>query len=185
MRTYSLPTSSEAQQYFVENLFTLAVTQQSTSVKIMMQTLNSHTNTSKIPFIVDVLQKHLPNVLLTKCYNDTDLPFPVEVKNTETGHLFEHILLEYLCQLKIAKGYNEASFAGRTKWNWIKEPKGRFHIHLNCNAKDADILQPAVEKTIALMKIILEYKQQQLFPLKRFFYSKNGMKNGKRIRKVS
>src|ERR1700761_2246371 len=88
----------EVQKYFVENLFSLAITQKQTRTQITMDLLYNQINTKEIPFITDLLQKNLPSVLQTTCYNDLDLPFHVEVKNTEIGHLFEHILLEYLCQ---------------------------------------------------------------------------------------
>lgn len=142
-------------QHIIENLFSLAVTQKPTSTKIFMQLFNDQVNTSHIPTIVEKLNKHLPNVLLTECFNEDGLPFHVEVKNTEIGHLFEHVLLEYLCQLKINKGFAEASFSGRTRWNWMKDPQGTFHIRLDCGIKDADILPLAIEKTINLMKKIL------------------------------
>jgi hypothetical protein len=169
----------------IENLFSLSVTQKNTSTKIIMQLHSNEVNTSHIPFIVDLLKIKLPSVLLTKCFNDDNLPFCDEVRNTEIGHLFEHILLEYLCQLKIAKGHNRASFAGRTRWNWIKDPKGKFHIHLNCGMKDADILPAAIEKTITLMKFVLQYEQESLFSAGSLpgaelrLTRKNGIKNGK------
>src|SRR5579862_8893482 len=84
----------EVQQYFVENLFSLAITQKRTSTQIIMDVLYNQLNTSEIPYLLDVLQENLPSVLLTTCYNDLNLPFSVEVRNTEIGHLFEHILLE-------------------------------------------------------------------------------------------
>lgn len=144
------------QEHTIENLFSLAITQQSRSTKIHMQLLNNRVNTSDIPLVVDLLNQHLPNVLLTQCFNEEDLPFDVEVKNTEIGHLFEHILLEYLCQLKIGKGSVNASYSGRTSWNWVRDPMGTFHIRLSCGIKDADILPLAVEKTISLMKVLLQ-----------------------------
>lgn len=172
----------------VEDLFYLNVTQKSSSTKIIMQLYSNQVNTAHIPFIVDLLKMNLPNVLLTKCFNDDDLPFHEEVRNTEIGHLFEHILLEYLCQLKIAKGYRKASYAGRTRWNWMRDPRGKFHIHLNCGIKDADILPVAVEKTVELMKFILMHEQRSLFPAYRLpgaqlrLTRKNGLKNGKRVK---
>lgn len=172
-----------SREYEYENLFALAIAQKQTTTRITMQMLNEYVTTGHIPFITELLKLHLPNVLLTQCFNEENLPFKIEVKNTELGHLFEHILLEYLCQLKIAKGHNRASFAGRTRWNWIKDPKGKFHIHLNCGAKDADILPEAVEKTIDLMKIILQYNQTPLFAQKKMFSSKNGLKNGKKLKR--
>ena len=104
------------QQYFVENLFELAIMQKQTSTRIIMDVLYNRINTNEIPTIVDVLQAKLPSVLYTTCYNDQNLPFDIEVQNTEIGHLFEHILLEYLCQLKLAKGAKQATFAGKTRW---------------------------------------------------------------------
>ena len=169
----------ETQQYFVENLFSLAIIQKRTRTKITMDLLYNQLNTKEIPFIINLLEENLPSVLHTTCYNDFDLPFNEEVRHTEIGHLFEHILLEYLCQHKIKKGARQATYAGRTKWNWDREPMGRFHIHLNCGSKDADILPPALEQTVNLMKIILGYKQP-LFISNANQTAPNGLKNGER-----
>jgi hypothetical protein len=169
--------------YSVERLFSLSITQERTSTKILMQLLNNQVSTSGIPAVVEMLKLHLPNVLLTKCYNEENLPFIIEVQNTEIGHLFEHILLEYLCQLKIAKGFSRASFAGRTRWNWVRDPRGQFHIRLNCGVKDADILPEGIEKTIALMKILMQNNQQALLPIRNTHLSRNGLKNGERSRR--
>ncbi len=183
MNTQSLPLLPTSQQYIVENLFSLAITQKQTSTKIIMQLLYNQVNTRDIPIIVQLLQENLPNVLHTQCFNDEGLPFSVEVVHTEIGHLFEHILLEYLCQLKIAKGASRASYAGRTKWNWVRDPRGKFHIRLTCGVKDADILPMALEKSISLMKIILANHQTPLFLQKPLYGQRAGLKNGKRSRK--
>jgi hypothetical protein len=169
----------EVQKYFVENLFSLAITQKRTSTQIIMDVLYNQLNTSEIPYLYDLLKENLPSILLSKCYNDLDLPFNDEVRNTELGHLFEHILLEYLCEHKIAKGARAATYAGRTRWNWNRDPLGRFHIHLTCGKKDADILPPALEKTVSLMKVILGYKQP-LFITEATLTAQNGLKNGER-----
>lgn len=169
------------QRYIVENLFLLAVTQKRTSTMINMQLLSTQLTTSEIPFTDALLKQHLPNVLRTQCYNDENLPFAIEVRNTEIGHLFEHILLEYLCQLKMEQGAEAAEYSGRTNWNWVRDPKGTFLIQLSCGKKDADIFPLALEKTIALMKIVLQYNQQPLFVPA--VASTNGQKNGKRLRK--
>src|ERR1700737_3152384 len=126
MSNQFLPLPQTPNERTVENLFTLAIIQRTNFTKIIMQSPN-YINTGEIPFIVDQLKEYLPNVLMTQCYNEDNLPFALEVRNTEIGHLFEHILLEYLCQLKIAKGFAKAEFAGRTRWNWIKDPRGKFH----------------------------------------------------------
>lgn len=173
---------SYPQTVTIENLFSLAIAQKTDSTHIAMQLLHNHVNTSRMPFVYKFLKRHLPTVLLTECYNEDNLPFAMEVRNTELGHLFEHILLEYLCQLKIAKGSSYASFSGRTKWNWVKEPRGMFHISLTCGQTDADILPLALEKTINLMSLILSTEQTRPFNRPKYFYSTNGLKNGKRVR---
>lgn len=186
--SYSNPLQQEllqpfTQQLLVENLFSLEISQKQTTTKIVMQMLYNQVNTRDIPHVVDLLDMHLPNVLLTQCFNDEGLPFHMEVRHTEIGHLFEHILLEYLCQAKIAKGANQASYSGNTKWNWIKDPRGTFHIRLSCGMKDADILGPSLEKTIKLMQIVLAYHQSPLFLSKPMFGPRNGLKNGRRSKK--
>jgi hypothetical protein len=174
---------SDYRNYSIENYFSLEVLQKTNSTKIFMQLFLNQVNTSNIPFIVEILQENLPNVLLTQCFNDENIPFRIEVRNTELGHLFEHILLEYLCQLKIAKGFATASYAGRTRWNWIKYPHGSFHIQLNCGIRDADILPIAIHKTNELMKTIMQSTQPALFSPSKTSLTQNGLKNGKRMKR--
>lgn len=113
-------------------------------------------NTAHIPHTYALLKKMLPTILMSKCFNEENLPFSQEVKKTEIGHLFEHILLEYLCELKLAKGYSEAVYAGRTNWNWKVDPYGTFHIIIDAGSEDTDILPEALERSINLLKIILQ-----------------------------
>jgi len=167
------------QKYVVENLFSLAIIQKKTRTQIVMDLLYHQINTQKLPTITQLLQENLPSVLAATCYNELGLSFAEEVKNTEIGHLFEHILLEYLCQYKINTGARRATYAGRTKWNWVRDPFGRFHIHLTCGKKDANILPIALEQTVSLMKIILGYHSQPIFssPINQ---TAQGLKNGER-----
>ncbi|KKR25220.1 MAG: hypothetical protein UT56_C0002G0034 [Candidatus Levybacteria bacterium GW2011_GWB1_39_7] len=57
--------------------------------------------TDQLPKTFEILNKMLPSIFKSKCYNDKNLPFFIEVRSTEIGHLFEHIMLEYICQLNI------------------------------------------------------------------------------------
>ena len=177
MNIKDLPTL-QTQEHLVDDLFSLAITQKSTSTKIFMQLLNEHVNTSHIPTIVQRLQKHLPNVLLTECFNEEGLHFLEEVNITDIGHLFEHVLLEFICKLKINKGFAEAAFSGRTRWNWMKDPMGTFHIRLTCGVKDADILPLAIEKTITLMKKVLTDEETLDFRKLTTLQTPSGLKNG-------
>lgn len=111
--------------------------------------------TGKLPKTTKILKKRLPSVLKSKCFNEAKLPFYQEVKNTEIGHLFEHILLEYLCLEKLKKGKKYASYSGVTKWDWIKETKGTFNINVQCPDTDSDIFPTALAKTAALTSTIL------------------------------
>ena len=168
------------QQYFVDNLFSLTIMQKQTRTKIIMDVHTRHINTKAFPIIAELLQEHLPSVFTTTCYNDLGLPFYEEVKNTEIGHLFEHILLEYLCQYKLAKGAKRATYIGRTTWNWLRDPFGRFYIHLTCGKKDKDILPLALEQTVGLTKILLDYHRQPLFATTVPLAAQNGLQNGER-----
>lgn len=111
--------------------------------------------TTSLPHTYNILKESLPTVLKTECFNDSNLPFDKEVKNTEIGHLFEHIILEYLCQLKIKEGYKRALFKGVTNWNWKKDAKGTFRIYINLRPKDVIYFEMALEKSIKLLNKIL------------------------------
>lgn len=148
--------------YTIDDSFSLFIQQNTSCARIKMLLLKDPINTSDIPYTSDVLQYFLPGVLTTECFNDQGLPFSQEVKKTEIGHLFEHILLEYMCQLKIGKGYKSAVYSGRTKWNWERDPRGVFHIRINCTLKDADIFPFALDKSITLIKTILHHNNSHL-----------------------
>ena len=112
-------------------------------------------NTRDLPSTYSILKKNLPQILIAKCFNDAKLPFSVELRRTEIGHLFEHILLEYLCEQKFTKGFDYAEYSGETHWNWIKEPKGVFHITISSGYDDVDIFPKAVEQTTHLFQLIM------------------------------
>lgn len=142
--------------YFIPNLFSLSLSQKTSHTHITMKLFTQAVNTRVNPLTTYVLRKNLPSVLTSMCFNDANLPFAQEVKNTEIGHLFEHILLEYLCQYKLLKGCNEAIYNGNTHWNWKRDEWGTFHIIVDSGKEDADILPLAIEKSIDLIKKILK-----------------------------
>lgn len=148
-------------EYTVENLFSLSIRFGLRRTKITMAVLGTIVHTHKIPSTYPILNQHLPQIFLSKCYNDARLPFADEVRHTEIGHLFEHILLEYLCDRKFTKGYSDVVFSGETSWNWRKEPYGLFHITVNSGYEDLDIFPKAFEKTIVLMSQIMGDSQKQ------------------------
>jgi hypothetical protein len=111
-------------------------------------------NTREIPETISILKQTLPSVLQSTCYNENNNPFYKEVLETEIGHLFEHILIEYLCLLKLSQGYNSVEYCGVTKWNWRVYPKGSFHITVNAGIKDTEIFAEAMSKSITLINNI-------------------------------
>lgn len=142
---------------FSSEYFSLKVSPTKGKVLIEMQTLQSFVNTKNYPLTYLIIQRNLPSVLRTKCYNEKHLSFYEEIKATELGHLFEHILLEYLCLQKSVVCKQSAVFNGRTKWNWIKNPYGSFEITVDAGLSEVYSLVLALKKTISLMlKIVAD-----------------------------
>jgi len=138
-----------------EDLYTLSIDCRPTKTIILMKLLIPEVNTSYFPQTHNLLQLYLPTIFKSACYNDEHLPFPKEVARTELGHLFEHILLEYLCIIQLENGLDYASYEGVTNWDWTQDPKGTFYITINAKSEELERLASAVERTIRLMNIIL------------------------------
>lgn len=157
MSILSARTKRKATSLAVDDLFSLSIEHSRASTKIHMSVMTALVNTRDIPWTLMLLQEQLPSILHSTCYNDDNIPFAIEVQHTEIGHLFEHILLEYLCEEKLRKGYDEVSFSGRTRWNWQEDPYGLFHIIIQMNIADKDIFPIALEKSISLIKRIITH----------------------------
>ena len=117
-----------------------------------MEIYTAEINTCMIPQTLPYLMTKLPSVLKTQCFNDKKLPFMKEVRKTEMGHLFEHILLEYLCMEKMEEGATDVVYNGVTWWDWQKEQEGSFHIQVDCGLADNITLAKALGKTILLVE---------------------------------
>lgn len=147
---------SNINPYFLLNPnYQLAVKYSKKITYIKMSLFTDFYHTNSLPQTTEILRQNLPSVLATQCFNEYNLPFKHEVKNTEIGHLFEHIILQYLCQEKIARGYKKASFRGVTKWNWKNEARGTFNIQIGLNPADIIYLDLALTKSIELLNKIL------------------------------
>jgi hypothetical protein len=138
-----------------EDLYTLSIERHPTETFILMKLLIPEVNTNCFPQTHKLLQLYLPTIFKSACYNDEHLPFAKEVARTELGHLFEHILLEYLCIIQLENGLDYASYEGVTNWDWTQDPKGTFHITIKAKSEELEILTTAVERTVSLMNIIL------------------------------
>ena len=141
--------------------FDLAVTPKKHQIHVLMQLHITDVTTTHMDDVITLLQTHLPSVLTSTCFNEEQLPFSQEVKSTEIGHLFEHIMLEYLCQGKMREGYTEALFAGITTWDWNKDTYGTFHITLHMTKNEHIYFSRALKKSILLLQHILVYHQNR------------------------
>jgi hypothetical protein len=111
--------------------------------------------TAQMHGIVEMLEALQPSVLQTKCFNDKHQSFRKEVKNTETAHLFEHLLLDCLMQIKLERGAQRATFRGETSWNWIEFPPGTFEIQVKMCAKDRQLLPEALIRAAQVFNALL------------------------------
>ena len=102
-----------------------------------------------------ILKIYLPSIFYSKCFNYKNLSFFQEVKNTEIGHLFEHIMLEYLCRIKMSYSCDFVEFEGMTKWDWNKEQRGIFNVFINIGSDEKDLFFNALNMSVALTHIIL------------------------------
>lgn len=135
--------------------YSLAVRNAHSKIHITMVMQKPIFHTSSLPETYLILKSYLPRVLKSLCFNDSGLPFDMEVKNTEIGHLFEHILLENLCEIKVKNGHNKVSFKGVTNWNWQVDLRGTFHIQVEIEPDDIEYFQEALEKSVSLLNKIL------------------------------
>lgn len=123
---------------------------------IMKVNNEKYINTKFIPLTIPVLSNDLPSIFTCECFNNENKSFGEECKNTELGHLFEHIMLEYLCIEKLEReGDREAIYEGNTSWNWINEKRGTFNIEISVGEKDKIGIQNAFAKSIKLLEKML------------------------------
>ncbi len=145
--------------YFQNDLFSLSIYYNTTNTKIVMALFTPIVNTGYIPQTYKILKKYLPSILRSKCFNKYNYPFRKEVKQTEIGHLLEHILLENICLLKKELGLRNPIHNGLTEWNWKKEP-GIFFINIDASYKDKDVFVKALDKSIFLLLYIFQTAPQ-------------------------
>lgn len=123
-----------------------------------MQLSTGFVNTRHIPHTYSYLAKNLPSVLNTECFNENKFSFKKEVRDTELGHLFEHILLDIICALKVEQGYDDAVYNGVTNWNWKKDPYGMFRISIDTGYDEEPLFHMAIKRTIEVFEELLTVK---------------------------
>lgn len=152
----TLTASEFKRAHHSNNLFSLFIEYDEVSTKMTMQIYGQIVNTEHIPSTYSMLEKYLPSILRSECFNNKEYPFKKEVKKTEIGHLFEHILLEYLSNLKRELGFEDSIHNGVTEWKLKEESKGIFYISIDAGYKDRDIFEPALYKSIQLLRDLFQ-----------------------------
>lgn len=143
-------------------MFTISVSHKRHSTHLIMFLHIDIINTRSLPQTSSILKKYVPSVFHSKCFNYDNAPFSIESKRTEVGHLFEHILLEYLCLLKSDRGFKNPVHNGVTSWNWTKDKKGTFRITIDVGDSDREIFFAALQKSIDVTNRVLS---SQNYPL--------------------
>jgi len=116
--------------------------------------LTAPISTDLLPDTYAVLERYLPQIFSSQCYNDKQLPFSKELLRTETSHLLEHILLEYLCNEKLKNGACRASFSGVTRW-YVDSPQ-QFEITIKKKNMNQMLLLKALKQSLYIFDQILK-----------------------------
>lgn len=135
--------------------FSLNIIQDSDKVYLAQQVHNPVVNTKDLPGTVLFLKENLPTIFDNDCYNPGGNSFENEVCKTEIGHLFEHMLLEYL-KLEVEKREGRADFKGVTSWDWNKNKYGSFSIEIESGENYQNDLRVALVNAIENLEKIFE-----------------------------
>jgi len=140
----------------INDFFSITIRQKTSEMDLCMKLFTPTVNTAAIPQTFAILEEMLPDIYTSQCFNDANLPFSSEVKRTEIGHLFEHILLEYLFRCKSMQGEKNIVLKGETSWNWKRDPRGVFHIGITSGIQDAPLFPLALQQAIFILQKILQ-----------------------------
>lgn len=142
----------------MSDFFSFSVNLKRKKTLIEMRMLTDILYTSELPGTFSILEQSIPSIFRATCYNYANLPFCEEVKRTEIGHLFEHLILENLCKIRIVQDNPDTEFSGVTNWNWRKHPRGTFHITIDSGKQIKDIINPALKLSCDILNNILVTK---------------------------
>jgi len=113
-----------------------------------------------------LLWQELPEIFTCKCFNGFHRSFFEEVRDTEMAHLFEHIFIQYFCNVKSATAEVECECSGETVWNWDQDVPGTFFITIDVGSEELDNISKALAKTMVLFEKIVAKPEREgiLFP---------------------
>lgn len=136
--------------------FSLHIRYHEDSIEITMRLFSPYKKTSAYPETLALLQQHFPQVLTTECFNDDHICFMQEVVDTELGHIFEHIILQYMCDEAFRLGLPTHEFEGRTWWDCSQESENSFRIAIFVSKAQKPIFLSALQQSIELLNLVLE-----------------------------
>lgn len=113
-----------------------------------------HLYSSHLPGLAGHLLTMLPSLREHFCMNRRGLSFEEELKETEMGHVFEHVALAVLALRGITT-------RGQTTWNWQRDPIGMFQVTIGTGkkllVKEALVISQAII-TNALFGPVLRFR---------------------------
>jgi hypothetical protein len=148
--------NSLTQQYFFHQFCSLEVTHRLRNTEILMKLLSPHVRTGEFPQTLSILREIVPTVLQTRCHNDLHLPFKKEVIDTEFGHLFEHLIIDYLSRDHLKFSRPRSCYRGVTEWNWKLDPRGTFHITISAGKKERKRMYDAIAVSYSIIEKIFQ-----------------------------
>lgn len=123
-------------------------------VKVHLVFTGDRLNTSEFPDMYAKLLGTIPTVLTTECANPKNLPFSEEVGQTEVGHLFEHVLLEYMA-LNKEKFVKNFTISGRTFWDSYNMKPNEFTVEIYCQLQDFPVFERSLQPACDLVSSII------------------------------
>src|SRR5690554_307945 len=89
-------TPAKIPPYFENKFMQLWVTLDKNLTSATLRVPELSATTAAFPHVVSILDQHIPSIFTGTCFNERNVPFREEVIDTELGHLFEHLVIEYL-----------------------------------------------------------------------------------------
>lgn len=145
----------------ISSHFDLDVSYSKGYINLLMHLKNRPYTTTSLPHTYTVLKKMIPSVFMCECINEKKLPFSEEVKNTEVGHLLEHLILEHLYRLKFSHLSSNTSFSGFTRWDWKKDKAGTFHIEVILKQEEMFLFHKALIQSCDILNTILFFHKNK------------------------
>lgn len=131
--------------------FSVSLLQKEDKILLTQHVWGNYINTKSFPLTYNILAKHIPTIFENECFNQDGQPFSHEVRSTEVGHLFEHLVLEIL-KIHHSNEYGDADISGFTEWDWNREKVGVFNIQISC----ASLIYPPKKLRRNIVKAILQ-----------------------------